>query len=63
MPHRTKALSFCMIAKNEAGNLAGCLDSVRDLAAESIVVDTGSTDATRTRRGRLWGGGDPVRFQ
>jgi glycosyltransferase involved in cell wall biosynthesis len=40
------ALSFCMIARNEEGNLARCLDSVRRLANELIVVDTGSTDRT-----------------
>src|SRR5580704_9467536 len=40
------ALSLCMIVKNEERNLARCLDSVRGLAGELIVVDTGSTDAT-----------------
>ena len=40
------ALSLCLIVKNEERNLAQCLDSVRDLAGECIVVDTGSTDAT-----------------
>src|SRR5271169_5094590 len=40
------ALSLCMIVKNEEHNLPRCLDSVRDLAGECIVVDTGSTDAT-----------------
>jgi len=40
------ALSLCMIVKNEEHNLPRCLDSVRDLAVECIVVDTGSTDAT-----------------
>ncbi|MGA3098274.1 MAG: glycosyltransferase [Bryobacteraceae bacterium] len=39
-------LSLCMIVKNEERNLAECLDSVRGLAREFIVVDTGSTDAT-----------------
>jgi glycosyltransferase involved in cell wall biosynthesis len=39
-------LSLCMIVKNEERNLARCLDSVRDLAGESIIVDTGSTDRT-----------------
>jgi len=39
-------LSVCMIVKNEARDLPRCLDSVRDLATELIVVDTGSTDAT-----------------
>ena len=35
-----------MIARNEEHNLAKCLESVRGLAAELIVTDTGSTDAT-----------------
>ncbi|MGD0870562.1 MAG: glycosyltransferase [Bryobacteraceae bacterium] len=46
MPRMPHALSFCMIVKNEEHNLARCLDSVRGLAGELIVVDTGSTDAT-----------------
>ncbi|MGO4884378.1 MAG: glycosyltransferase [Bryobacteraceae bacterium] len=40
------ALSLCMIVRNEERQLPECLDSVRDLAGEMIVVDTGSTDAT-----------------
>jgi glycosyltransferase involved in cell wall biosynthesis len=39
-------LSLCMIVKNEELNLANCLNSVRDLSPELILVDTGSTDAT-----------------
>ena len=39
-------LSFSMIVRNEEARLAGCLASVRDLADEMVVVDTGSTDAT-----------------
>lgn len=35
-----------MIVKNEERNLARCLDSVRGLTSEFIIVDTGSTDAT-----------------
>jgi glycosyltransferase involved in cell wall biosynthesis len=35
-----------MIAKNEERELAQCLDSVRGLVGEMIVVDTGSTDCT-----------------
>lgn len=35
-----------MIVRNEEHNLVKCLDSVRDLAGEFIVVDTGSTDGT-----------------
>ncbi len=39
-------LSLCLIAKNEADVIGRCLASVRDVADELIVVDTGSTDAT-----------------
>lgn len=41
-------LSVSLITLNEAGNLRRCLESVRGLAAEIVVVDSGSTDATRT---------------
>jgi len=47
MTHIRDALSFCMIVKNEEANLARCLDSVRDLAGQLVIVDTGSTDGTR----------------
>lgn len=40
-------LSLCMIVKNEQKYLARCLNSVKDIADEMIVVDTGSTDRTR----------------
>lgn len=40
-------ISICMIVKNEEEFLARCLDSVKDLAEEIIIVDTGSTDRTR----------------
>jgi glycosyltransferase involved in cell wall biosynthesis len=46
-PHLADALSLCMIVKNEERNLARCLDSVRGLAGQLIVVDTGSTDQTK----------------
>src|SRR5690606_11576502 len=39
-------LSVIIITKNEAANIADCLDSVR-FADEVIVVDSGSTDQTR----------------
>ena len=42
-----------MIVRNEAANLAACLSSVRDLVAEMIVVDTGSTDETITIAERM----------
>lgn len=38
--------SLCMIVKNEARILARCLDCVKDLMDEIIIVDTGSTDCT-----------------
>ncbi len=40
-------LSICMIVKNEEAVLANCLGSVKDIASEIIVVDTGSTDNTK----------------
>jgi tetratricopeptide (TPR) repeat protein len=39
-------LSLAMIVKNEARCLARCLQSVRALAGEIIITDTGSTDDT-----------------
>jgi len=43
----TEALSLCMIVKNEERVLSRCLDSVRALVTEIIIVDTGSTDGTQ----------------
>ena len=40
-------LSLCMIVKNEEKNLPACLSSVQGLVDEMILVDTGSTDATK----------------
>lgn len=40
-------ISLCMIVKNEEKVLARCLDSIRDLMDEIIIVDTGSTDRTK----------------
>ncbi len=39
-------LGLCIIAKNGADTLRGCLESVQGLVSHSVVVDTGSTDAT-----------------
>lgn len=39
-------LSVCMIVKNEENSLPNCLESVRNLADEIIVLDTGSLDKT-----------------
>ena len=40
-------ISCCMIVKNEEKILARCLDSIRDLMDEIVIVDTGSTDRTK----------------
>ncbi|MFH0734108.1 MAG: glycosyltransferase [bacterium] len=39
-------LSLCMIVKNEEKYLADCLESVKSIADEIIIVDTGSNDLT-----------------
>ncbi|MBK1813407.1 glycosyltransferase [Clostridium sp. YIM B02505] len=39
-------VSLCMIVKNEEEYLPRCLNSVKDIVNEIIVVDTGSTDRT-----------------
>ncbi len=39
-------LSLCMIVRNEAENLAACLDSVAGFVDELVILDTGSTDRT-----------------
>lgn len=40
-------LSLCMIVKNEEARLARCLKSVCGAVDEIIILDTGSTDATK----------------
>ena len=40
-------ISVCMIVKNEEKVLARCLDSLAGLWEELIIVDTGSSDATK----------------
>ncbi|MDD5649602.1 MAG: glycosyltransferase [Candidatus Nanoarchaeia archaeon] len=39
-------LSVCMIVKNEQDCLGRCLESIKNVANEIIIVDTGSTDNT-----------------
>ncbi len=39
-------LSLCMIVKDEEENLPHCLESVKDIVDEMVVMDTGSTDKT-----------------
>lgn len=40
-------ISLCMIVKNEEDVLARCLDSVKEIADEIVIVDTGSIDKTK----------------
>src|SRR5689334_11976737 len=42
-------ISLCMIVKDEEENLDRCLESVKDVSDEIIIVDTGSTDQTKER--------------
>jgi len=43
---KDKTVSLCMIVKNEEKYLAKCLQSVKPVVDEMIVIDTGSTDRT-----------------
>ena len=40
-------ISVCMIVKNEEEQLRACLESLRPIADEIIIADTGSTDRTK----------------
>jgi glycosyltransferase involved in cell wall biosynthesis len=40
-------ISLCMIVKNEERTLERCLTSVKEIADEIVIVDTGSTDLTK----------------
>jgi len=42
-----KTLSLCMIVKNEENTLIDCLNSIKNVVDEIIIVDTGSTDRTK----------------
>ncbi len=44
--NKRSTLSCCIIARDEEESIGRAIESVRDLADEVIVVDTGSTDAT-----------------
>lgn len=41
------SISLCMIIKNEEDVIGRCLDSVKDIVDEIIIVDTGSTDSSK----------------
>ena len=40
-------LSICIITKNECDNLKICLERIKDLGCEIVVVDTGSSDNSK----------------
>lgn len=46
-PSTLPVLSLCMIVRNEKKYLPDCLDSVRGVVDEMVMVDTGSTDGTQ----------------
>ncbi len=46
-------LSLSMIVKNESDYLEGCLNSVKDVVDEIVIVDTGSTDNTKQIAGKF----------
>jgi glycosyltransferase involved in cell wall biosynthesis len=39
-------LAAALIVKNEAAHLAACLESIRTVVDDIVIVDTGSTDET-----------------
>lgn len=43
-----KEISLCIITKNNESTLKNCLSSITGLVSEIILVDTGSTDNTKT---------------
>lgn len=45
--YQEKLISLSMIVKNEETMLRECLESVKNLVDEIIIVDTGSTDSTK----------------
>ena len=46
-------ISLCMIVKNEKDTLGRCLESVKDIVDEIVIVDTGSSDETKEIAGRF----------
>lgn len=47
------SVSLCVMVRNEEAKLSACLQSAADLADETIMVDTGSTDGTRELAAKL----------
>ena len=40
-------ISLCIIVRNEENTIGCCLDSVKGIPDEIVIVDTGSTDRTK----------------
>jgi len=55
-PH---TLSVCMIVKNESETIGRCLESIKSVASQIVVVDTGSADTTPEIATRM--GADVIR--
>ena len=55
------SVGLAMIVRNEEANLPACLESVRGLFDQTVIVDTGSTDATVKIARRYWA--DVFRFE
>ncbi|SPF45810.1 Glycosyl transferase [Candidatus Desulfosporosinus infrequens] len=47
MVDKSITISLCMIVRNEEGTIARCLDSVKGIPDEIVIIDTGSTDRTK----------------
>jgi glycosyltransferase involved in cell wall biosynthesis len=47
MPEKIPGLSVAIITLNEEKNIGRCLDSVRDVADEILIIDSYSTDRTK----------------
>jgi glycosyltransferase involved in cell wall biosynthesis len=47
MGDKSISISLCMIVRNEEETIARCLDSVKGITDEIVIIDTGSTDRTK----------------
>ena len=47
MATEKQSICLCMIVKNEASVIKRCINSVRPLITNWLIVDTGSTDGTQ----------------
>lgn len=47
MKEKEITISLCMIVRNEEKTIARCLDSVKGIPDEIVIVDTGSSDRTK----------------